>query len=339
MNVKLNVAWIRNLTSHPAGRMVRLGVCFALVALIHGVIIGGLAGIQGCRSTTPQQNTTVEPPPAPDMPPVPAAPVVKKPTPTFRPPVVVETAPTRKEVGSMETYVVAKGDSLSTIAKRFGVSARELADLNQIKDFNKIRLGQKLILPAYAHAVKPLPVADHKPPAGPKAPAVAPLTVGAGGAYVVQPGDALEKIARKQGTTVKALREANKLSGDTIRVGQKLVIPGASAAAPTMATAPVTPAVPQVPAVAPVAPPVGTVGDVPAPVVTATEIVAVEEVSMAKPLPPEKAFQYTVAEEDTLGSVAMTFAVLKEDIMKANNLTEDVPLKPGQKLVIPLSAP
>ena len=40
--------------------------------------------------------------------------------------------------------------------------------------------------------------------------------------YVVKPGDTLEKIARVHGTSIQAVRTANKMKGDIIRPGQKL---------------------------------------------------------------------------------------------------------------------
>ena len=42
--------------------------------------------------------------------------------------------------------------------------------------------------------------------------------------YVVQPGDALARIAKKHGTTVDLLRVSNQLNGDFIRIGQKLKV-------------------------------------------------------------------------------------------------------------------
>jgi LysM repeat protein len=43
--------------------------------------------------------------------------------------------------------------------------------------------------------------------------------------YVVQQGDTLNEIAQRFGTTAQAIRDANGLTGDTINVGQVLVIP------------------------------------------------------------------------------------------------------------------
>lgn len=46
--------------------------------------------------------------------------------------------------------------------------------------------------------------------------------------YTVRPGDTLERIARRYNISIKALKEANSLSGDKIIVGRKLKIPSAS---------------------------------------------------------------------------------------------------------------
>jgi hypothetical protein len=61
-----------------------------------------------------------------------------------------------------------------------------------------------------------------------KAPAARPATVGAtrGSGYLVRPGDSLSAIAKRHGISSAQLRQANGLSGDRIKPGQKLVIPG-----------------------------------------------------------------------------------------------------------------
>ena len=46
-----------------------------------------------------------------------------------------------------------------------------------------------------------------------------------GNVYTVKSGDVLSRIAANQGVTLSELRSANQLSGDLIRVGQKLIIP------------------------------------------------------------------------------------------------------------------
>ena len=47
----------------------------------------------------------------------------------------------------------------------------------------------------------------------------------AGNEYTVQRGDTLTSIARNRGVTVAELRKANNLTSDSLKVGQKLVIP------------------------------------------------------------------------------------------------------------------
>jgi LysM repeat protein len=122
------------------------------------------------------------------------------------------------------THSVAKGESLWSIAKKYGISIDELAAANQLSKSATLRLGQQLAVPAKAAPVGTAPDTD------------------AANTYEVKSGDTLGFIARRQGTTVAALRAANNLSGDNLRVGQRLVIPGnaaplTSAAAPAAAPA------------------------------------------------------------------------------------------------------
>lgn len=49
------------------------------------------------------------------------------------------------------------------------------------------------------------------------------------GVYVVQSGDTVEKIAKRHGTSIDAIKAANKLKGHTIYPGQKLVVKPGSA--------------------------------------------------------------------------------------------------------------
>jgi LysM repeat protein len=114
--------------------------------------------------------------------------------------------------GSAQTsegvYVVTKGDTLSSIAKRFGVSLAELQKTNDITNPNQIVVGQKLRVPAAA-------------PSSPATP-----TSSQGKTYVVQQGDTLSKIAVRFGVTVAALQSANNISDpNKVYPGQVLKIP------------------------------------------------------------------------------------------------------------------
>lgn len=50
-------------------------------------------------------------------------------------------------VGPCIAYTVIRGDTLTKIARRFGTSVDILVQLNQIKNPNKIYIGQVLLIP------------------------------------------------------------------------------------------------------------------------------------------------------------------------------------------------
>lgn len=54
-------------------------------------------------------------------------------------------------------YTVVAGDTLSAIAKRFGVTVRQLIEANEIANPNLIRVGQQLVIPGVARAPSPKP--------------------------------------------------------------------------------------------------------------------------------------------------------------------------------------
>ncbi|HEY8241163.1 MAG TPA: LysM peptidoglycan-binding domain-containing protein [Kiritimatiellia bacterium] len=304
---------------------VRAPLLVGIVVGLHVVALGTFLFIQGC-GTTKSTTAGVEPPPAPVMPPAERQGVeTLATTPALQPPVAVEPAPAIVEPAAGSTYKIQNGDSLSKIAARFGVSSREIAELNNIKDPNKIRIGQQLLLPSYASTsgapAEPKPVKKKKTPKAEPAPAVA-----GSGEYIVKSGDNLSKIASRNGTTVKALREVNSLKSDTLQIGQKLVLPGG---APAAAEAPA----PEAPAPAPEQQP-------------APESAAPAEVAVEVPPAPAGAapaadapFEYEVKEGESLDTVASKFAVLKQDIIALNGITDEASVTAGTKVKIPLSAP
>lgn len=127
--------------------------------------------------------------------------VIAAPTSTPRP------AATATQVKGM-SYTVRAGDTLSTIAVKFGVTTSALAAANNISDPSKIVVGQTLIIPGVTSA-----------PGTTK-------TTTSGKTYTVQAGDTLSAIAKKYGVTTAALAAANNIKNPSlIRPGQKLVIP------------------------------------------------------------------------------------------------------------------
>ena len=143
-------------------------------------------------------------------------------------------------------HTVMKGETLGSIAKKYNMGWKAIAAANPGVDATKLKVGQKLVIPA--RSVSPAS-GGHADAAG----------AGDSGAYTVKSGDTLAKIAKGHSVSVKALKAANGLKLDKISVGQKLKIPGKAAPAP----APVveTPA----PAAAPFSPPPVNPGLVPAP--------------------------------------------------------------------------
>jgi len=269
------------------------------------VVAGGLMLSAGCGTTRP---------PAQEA----AAPVVMPPT-TPPPEVVVPKveevkAPAVAEVPA-KTYVVKSGDSISGIARRFKVPAKDILKLNSISNGNKIRVGQKLSLPGYVDLKAAAPVVKHK-----AAKKSAKTVVAAGGdAYVVKAGDSLGAIAHANKTTVKALKQANSLESDKLQVGQKLALPKGAEAAPA-------------PAVEGAAPAPAAEGAAPAPAVEgAAPVPAVEG---AAPAPKSSEVLHVVEPNQDLSSIAMMYGVRAEEVIKLNNLSSP-DVKVGQTLKIP----
>jgi LysM repeat protein len=116
------------------------------------------------------------------------------------------------------SYAVQRGDTLSALSRRFGVSVADLVAANGLADPNHIRYGATLSIPASAPPAAPT---------APAAPAAAPAT------HVVQPGENLAGIASRRGTTVAAIAAANGLADPNLVVaGSRLVVPPPDAPVP-----------------------------------------------------------------------------------------------------------
>lgn len=107
----------------------------------------------------------------------------------------------RSESSQHVIHRVRSGETLSTIASRYGVSIAQLKMTNRIRT-NLIRPGQRLRIPFGGADV----VSDTK-------------------IYTVKAGDTLSTIAARYGVSVVRLKRANRLSGDSLRIGDRLEIP------------------------------------------------------------------------------------------------------------------
>jgi membrane-bound lytic murein transglycosylase D len=171
-------------------------------------------------------------------------------------------------------YRVRRGDTLAVVARRFGVSERELAEVNGLRNRHRIRVGQVLHLPGSRAAPEPRPA----PPAEPAAAWIATNT------YRVDRGETLSEIARRLGVPMHELAAANGIDRPyRLAAGQTLRVPGRAeppAASPERSG---SPAAAPLPAAEPLA------STSPAPAAVAEPAVAEPAIVAASPAPGEAA--------------------------------------------------
>lgn len=149
------------------------------------------------------------------------------------------------------THKVAAGESLASIAERYGVTPEQIKEANNLRR-NAVRTGQQLRIPGTvaattapvrSTAVRTAPAPeetvarasaksssakaaredrrqtkkDKKKNARKKK--VAPTS------HTVKSGESLDRIARRYGTSVEALQKANGIKGSTIQPGDKIKLP------------------------------------------------------------------------------------------------------------------
>lgn len=137
-------------------------------------------------------------------------------------PVVIETVTTEEKVDDTkyQEYTVKSGDSLWLVAKRHGLSHIELAKLNNLAPKAGLKIGQVLRVPMKDQDLNnQVQVTDTTPNVP------APVESISGIEYVVKRGDNLTSIAKRNGTTIKAIKALSGISSSNLRVGQKLMIP------------------------------------------------------------------------------------------------------------------
>ena len=141
-------------------------------------------------------------------------------------PVKAEAAPA---VGNA-SYTVKAGDTLVKIGRKIGTTPEALAKFNGIKDPSRLRIGQKLKLPAANAAATPA-----KSPASPAVAAPVPGT----DTYVVRDGDTFYSIGRKHKLSADALMAANPdIKPSELRAGQLVRLHGKSTPGPVASNPP-----------------------------------------------------------------------------------------------------
>lgn len=111
---------------------------------------------------------------------------------------------------SPQVYVVSWGDTVASIASRYGVSMSSIIAANELSEPDQIFAGQRLVIPGTQSS----------------------SPVVSGGSHTVASGDNLFRISLLYDVSVEALMSANALSNpDQIHTGQQLIIPDGSSSA------------------------------------------------------------------------------------------------------------
>ena len=94
----------------------------------------------------------------------------------------------------VNSYIVEKGDTLYSIAKKFDISVNRLKEYNNLSN-NLLSVGQKLLIPIEDDTT-----------------------------YVVKKGDTIYSIAREFNTTVDKIKTLNNLDNNILSIGQILIV-------------------------------------------------------------------------------------------------------------------
>jgi LysM repeat protein len=218
-------------------------IAIITILAVHVVLLLALL-MAGCKKTSDQQakndapadlTPTFDPnslPVATNAPPPLPPPMPNNASTLVTPPPTVPTqttpAPAAPAMTSFDgtEHVVVKGDNFFDLSKKYHVSTTAMKAANPGVDPTKLKIGQKLKIPTVSSTAAT--------PAGFSNSGSIPSSEKL---YTVKSGDSLNKIAKLNETTVKALRAANNLKTDQIKVGQKLKIPSKEGTAGATTTA------------------------------------------------------------------------------------------------------
>lgn len=129
---------------------------------------------------------------------------------------ICASAVARPALAQDAVHVVARGEQLGFIARRYGISLADLIAYNGISNPSLIYVGQRLLIPSGSSGS----AQEAEPTASPASPVGA-----ASDSYVVQRGDTLSEIAQTHGLSIAQLMELNDLTrSNFVWVGQQLLV-------------------------------------------------------------------------------------------------------------------
>ena len=205
------------------------------------------------------------------------------------------------------SYVVKSGDTLWSIAKKYGVSVDELKEKNNLNS-NALSINQVLLIPTVLEEVPEEETGEY---------------------YTVVSGDTLYSIANKYGLTVDELKSLNNLSSNLLSIGQRLLVKPT-----TTSTTEETYTVKKGDNLYQIALQFDTTVDALKTLNGLTSnLLSIGQV-LKIPSSSSNEIVYTVVAGDNLYQIARRFGTTVAAIMSRNNLTNNL-LSIGQKLIIP----
>ena len=207
-----------------------------------------------------------------------------------------------EDVPNENIYIVKSGDTLYSIANKYGMSVQELKDLNKLTN-NTLSIGQQLV--------------------------VSEANAGTLDTYTVKAGDTLYSIANKYGLTVNELKQLNNLTSDILSIGQVLNISNSNTSLPSN-----TYIVKSGDSLYSIAKKYGiTVDALKSANGKTSNLLSIGEI-LVIPTTTATTRTYTVKAGDSLWKIATTYGVSVNALKQANGLSSDL-LSIGQVLVIP----
>ena len=207
-----------------------------------------------------------------------------------------------EDVPNENIYIVKSGDTLYSIANKYGMSVQELKDLNKLTS-NTLSIGQQLV--------------------------VSEGNAGTLDTYTVKAGDTLYSIAKKYGLTVSELKQLNNLTSDILSIGQVLNISNSNTSLPSN-----TYIVKSGDSLYSIAKKYGiTVDALKSANGKTSNLLSIGEI-LVIPTTTATTRTYTVKAGDSLWKIATNYGVSVNALKQANGLSSDL-LSIGQVLVIP----